>query len=263
MNANMEIRSLTGSIAEAARENPLGVALLGMGLVWLVGSRTHAPQLAGRALNNAAASFGSAASSVGDMAHRATSAASGLGETVRQTAEQASAAMHDVSASIQDTARQTADRATDVVMDAADRATAFTSDVAHEWKGALPSAGGMTDQLRKARERISQAFEQQPLVLAAGAFAVGAAIAATLPAIRIKSESLEKLAETVAGTAATGLAHAVDRVDDAVRAAQGEAQRQASSIADKASELGAKAKDAVSEAAVAVRSQGASPNSLL
>jgi len=263
MNANMEIRRVTGSISEAARENPLGVALLGMGLVWLVGSRTHAPQRAGQALNYAAASLGPAASSVGDMAHRATSAASGLGETVRQTAEQASAVMHDASAMIQDTARQTADRATDVTMDAADRASAFTRDVADQWKGALPSAGAMTDQLRMARARISDAFEQQPLVLAAGAFAVGAAIAATLPAIRIESDSVQKVAETAVGRAATGLANAVDRVDDAVRAAQGEAQAQASRIAEKAGELGARGKDAASDAAAAVRAQGASPNSLL
>ena len=256
MNANTDIRSVTGSIAEAARENPLGVALLGMGLVWLVGSRAHAPQHAGRALNNAASSLGSAASSLGDMAHRATSAALGLGATVRQTAEQASAA-------IEDTAMQTADRASDAAMDLADRASTFTRDVAKDWKGALPSSGAMTDQLRMARARISDAFDQQPLVLAAGAFAVGAAIAATLPAMRIKSDSLEKFVETAAGTAATGLAQAVDRVDDAVRAAQGEAQRQASHVVDRASELGGKAKDAASDAAAAVRSQGASPNSLL
>ncbi|MFO1168161.1 MAG: hypothetical protein U1E19_08605 [Rhodoblastus sp.] len=256
MNANMEIRSVTGSIAEAARENPLGVALLGMGLVWLVGSRTHAPQRAGQALNYAAASLGSAASSVGDMAHRATSAASGLGETARQTAEQASAA-------IQQTAMQTADRAADATRDVADRASTFTRDIAKDWKGVLPSAGAMTDQLRMARARISDAFDQQPLVLAAGAFAVGAAIAATLPAIRIKSDNFGKVAETAAGTAATGLANAVDRVDDAVRAAQGEAQAQASRIAEKAGELGARGKDAASDAAAAVRSQGASPNSLL
>ena len=263
MNLNTEMRSVTGSIADAARENPLGVALLGMGLVWLVGSRTHAPQVAGRALNHAASSLGSAASSVGDMAQRATSAAAGLGETVRQTAEQASAAMHDASSAIQDTATQTADRATDMTMDAADRATAFTRDVAQDWQGALPSTGAMTEQLRRARERISETFQQQPLVLAAGAFAVGAAIAATLPVMRLESERLGKVAETAAGMAAAGLAHAVDRVDDAVRAAQGEAQRQASRIADKAGELGAQAKDDASEAAAAIRSKGASPSSPL
>ena len=101
MNVENDVRRAGNALVDSVRENPLGAALLGMGLVWLISSRTGASEIAGRALQSTGEAIGSAASSVGDAARRAGATVSDLGASagavIRDKADAAYDSLRDVS----------------------------------------------------------------------------------------------------------------------------------------------------------------------
>ena len=263
MNVENDVRRAGNALVDSVRENPLGAALLGMGLVWLISSRTGASEIAGRALQSTGEAIGSAASSVGDAARRAGATVSDLGASagavIRDKADAAYDSLRDVSDDVRHAARDASDRAAGIVHDMSGKALEIERTVAQEWSGMsgrrTPSA-----QIGAAREWMSQHLTNQPLLLAAGALAVGAAIAATLPATQVEAKAFGKAArdpvEGAADAAKGGLAKAVDRADDVVRAATDEAKRHGltpDALATKANELGAKARDAVADAGATLK----------
>lgn len=262
MNAGNDMRRVGDALVDSVRENPVGAALLGMGLVWLISSRTGAPEIAGRALQSTGDALGSAASTVGDAARRA-------GATVSDFGASAGAAIRDKADAAYETLRDAGDdatdRARDMVKDVTSKASDFERAAVQEWSdiGAGRTTSG---QIGAARQWLSRHLTDQPLLLAAGALAVGAAIAATLPATQAEAQAFGKPArdavDAAADAARKGFAKAVDRADDVVRAAGDEAKRQGltpDALVQKASELGDKARDVLGEAADALK--GAAPKS--
>ncbi|HMN70591.1 MAG TPA: hypothetical protein PKA55_01845 [Rhodoblastus sp.] len=159
MNAgSSDLRDLGAALSTSLREHSFGAALLGMGLVWLVASRAGAAPAAG-------------GSTVRQAARRAkeTLAESGSAarEALREKADTATQAIHDATDDWTEAARGAATEAAEKAAELADRGMDY----------AAPAAG----QVRAVRERIAAALEKEPLLLAAGGLAIGAAIAATLP----------------------------------------------------------------------------------
>ncbi len=181
-----DFRDLGATVSATLREHPVGAALLGMGLVWLVTSRTGAPEAVARAVNAA----GDAVSSGGERIRKAARQA---GETladkadearalVEEKADVASQGLHEAADDWVGSARGAVVRATEEAAKLRDRGLDYVAPAASELRAAGErSAAVVTDQGRALRGRVADALDKQPLLLAAGALAIGAVIAATLP----------------------------------------------------------------------------------
>jgi ElaB/YqjD/DUF883 family membrane-anchored ribosome-binding protein len=145
------------TLGRQVRDNPLPVALIGLGVAWLaMGGRMRTdpdePGLGERMVQ--------AGSDAGGQAREALSGAAGR---------------------VRDTVADTTERVKETVSDAARRARHLGEDVrAH--------AGSLQDRTRvqvdRARERTMRMVDEQPLVLGAVGVAIGAALGAALPATR-------------------------------------------------------------------------------
>lgn len=181
-----DLRDLGASVSATLREHPIGAALLGMGLVWLVTSRTGAPEAFARAVNAA----GDAVSSGGERVRKAARQA---GETladkagdaralVEEKANAASQELYEVADDWAGSARAAAARVSQEAEKFGERGLDYVAPAASELRAAGDrSAAVVAGRVRALRGRVADALDKEPLLLAAGALAIGAAIAATLP----------------------------------------------------------------------------------
>jgi hypothetical protein len=209
-------------LGEAARQNPLSAALIGMGVLWLfAGGRTgdRVSQFVGRsgfdripdAANNA---FEAARSTF-------RSGADAVGERVGSARD----ALRDGSAG---------------VLDSATRLGSDYADTASEYVSSMPEAGAeMFDTLRS---NITDVFKAQPLALGAIGLAIGAGIAAAFPASGIESTYLGETSDTVKAKAAEfateQTARATKVAGNVMDAVTEEARRQGLTVEDAKSAVG-------------------------
>jgi hypothetical protein len=223
-------------LGDAARKNPISAALIGMGVLWLfTGGRTaervgdlvrgagfdRIPDAAGSALNAAGSTLRSGAESIGD---RVSSAA----ETLREGG----------AAGLDRVARAGSGVA---------RAGSEYADAAYDYARNIPDAGGAL--FSTARENLSELFRAQPLALGAIGLAIGAGIAAALPATEIEAEYLgeasDNFKEQAVDFASEQVSRAATVAEDVVTAVSEEARKQGltvdaakSAIADIPGKLG-------------------------
>ena len=193
-------------LGDAVRNNPVSAALIGMGILWLfAGSRPvqragdlvrntgwdRIPDAAGNAFDATRTTLGSAADAV---AERVTSA----GDTMRDGAV--------------DTARYGRDYA----------------NSASEYFTSIPGTGA--EIFDTARSNLSNVFKAQPLALGAIGIAIGAGIAATLPATQLETDYLGETSDSVKAKAAEFATEQTDRVtavaENVVEAVTEEARKQ-------------------------------------
>jgi hypothetical protein len=159
---------LLGKLVDQAKENPLPVALVGVGLAWLMmgSNKPSQPSTAsyggdGR-LNGAAA--GSEGHSIGER----------VGDAFGATTERLS----DAAGSLKDGAASAASHAGDAVRATGERLTSLAG-----------STGHMASNLgHSAQHSLTEVLEREPLVIGALGIAVGVALGAALPATRIEDE---------------------------------------------------------------------------
>jgi hypothetical protein len=215
-------------LSDAARKNPISAALIGMGVVWLfTGGRGAAragdlvrsgfdriPDAAGNALDAARSTLRSGTESVGKGVSSAT-------ETLRDVG---SAGLGRVA-----------------------RAGSEVADTAYGYAQNIPDAGGAL--FSTARENLSELFRAQPLALGAVGLAIGAGIAAALPATEIEAEyfgeASDNFKEQAADFASDQVLRAATVAEEVVTAASDEARKQGltvdaakSAIADIPGKLG-------------------------
>jgi hypothetical protein len=216
-------------LGEAARKNPISAALIGMGVVWLfTGGRTaervgdlvrgagfdRIPDAAGNALDAARSTLRSGSESVGKGVSSATEAlrdagAAGLDRVARTSSE--------------------------------------VADTAYGYAQNIPDAGGAL--FNTARDNLSELFRTQPLALGAVGLAIGAGIAAALPATDLEAEyfgeASDNFKEQAADFASEQVSRAAAVAEDVVTAVSDEARNQGltvdaakSAIADIPGKLG-------------------------
>ncbi|MET3840595.1 hypothetical protein ABIE49_002673 [Bradyrhizobium sp. OAE829] len=149
-------------LGDAARRNPVSAALIGMGLVWLFA--------------------GKSAVGGGDILHR-----TGL-DRLPDAAKNTVNAAQDRLASAADAVRETGS-------DGIETATRMAS----EYAKSLPDSA---DVFGNVRENLTDLFKAQPLALGAIGLAIGAGIAAALPATEIENSYLGETSETLKSKAA-------------------------------------------------------------
>ena len=197
-------------LGDAARRNPISAALIGMGVLWLfTGGRTtervgdpvrsagfdRIPDAAGNALDAARSTLRSGAETVGDRVSSATE-------------------------SLRDGGAAGLDRVA--------RAGSEYADAAYGYAQNIPDAGGTL--FNTARDNLSELLRAQPLALGAIGLAIGAGIAAALPATDVEAEYLgeasDTLKEQAAGFATEQVNRAATVAEDVVTAMSDEARKQ-------------------------------------
>jgi hypothetical protein len=201
-------------LGDAARRNPISAALIGMGVLWLfTGGRTaervgdlvrgagfdRIPDAAGNALDAARSTLRSGSESIGNGVSSAT-------ETLR-----------DVGAA---------------GFDRVARAGSEVADAAYGYAQNIPDAGGAL--FSSARKNLAELFRAQPLALGAIGLAIGAGIAAALPATDLEAEYLgeasDSFKEQAVDFASEQVSRAATVAEDVVTAASDEARKQGLTI---------------------------------
>jgi hypothetical protein len=209
-NASDFVRNLS----DAARKNPISAALIGMGVVWLfTGGRTaervgdlvrgagfdRIPDAAGNALDAARSTLRSGSQSVGKGVSSAT-------ETLRDAGAAG--------------------------LDRVARTSSEVADTAYGYAQNIPDAGGAL--FSTARENLSELFRTQPLALGAVGLAIGAGIAAALPATDLEAdyfgEASDNFKEQAADFASEQVSRATSVAEDVVTAVSDEARNQGLTI---------------------------------
>jgi hypothetical protein len=201
-------------LGDAARKNPISAALIGMGVVWLfTGGRTaervgdlvrgagfdRIPDAAGNALDAARSTLRSGSESVGKGVSSAT-------ETLRDAGAAG--------------------------LDRVARTSSEVTDKAYGYAQNIPDASGAL--FNTARENLSELFRAQPLALGAVGLAIGAGIAAALPATDLEAEyfgeASDSFKEQAADFASEQVSRAATVAEDVVVAVSDEARNQGLTI---------------------------------
>jgi len=216
------------NFAAQARANPMPLALVGIGLAWLMSGRGQPAMSSyssykGSYAGNGGSSYSGLGGRVGETAGSAKDALSGSG---RRAGEAMSSSMHKVGDSasqaygkVSDTASQAYDR----VSDTASQAYGRVSDTASQTYNQVSHRAG------QAQRTVSDLIENEPLILAGLGLAVGAAIGAMMPATRTEQEfmgdKLDDLKEGASDMAREEWNKAKSVARDAASAAMSEVEK--------------------------------------
>jgi hypothetical protein len=203
--------SFVSDLGDAARQNPVSAALIGMGVLWLFTGGARRLGFDGLAAANDTVARGRSAmrsglDSVGGVA-------SDLADRVSQTAKRTGTASGEA-----------INAATDTVRGGAGEAYEQTARAASQF------AGSATDAFGTARANLANMFHDQPLLLGAVGLAIGAGIAASFPSTELEAEYLGETSDQLKDNAQEFASRQTDRAktvaQNAVRAATEEARRQ-------------------------------------
>jgi hypothetical protein len=232
-----DLSGFVRNLGEAARNNPVSAALIGMGAVWLFASRTRRGE---------------------DLIWR------GAMDRIPKAAEDAWKGA--VRSGTDDTQAHTK-TATDGVRERGEKLRDRAADTGDRWSRTAGNyAGELPERARHSMENVSDRmaafFNSQPLAIGAVGLAIGAAIAAAFPVTETEEEYLGESSDMVkqkAGEfASEGAQRAANAGSKAMEAAADEAQRQGltgEGLKSAASDLSEKVAR-VAEAAVRPRSAG-------
>ncbi|MEA2795769.1 MAG: hypothetical protein QOI87_3149 [Bradyrhizobium sp.] len=196
-------------LGEAARNNPLSAALIGMGVLWLfTGNRPVE-----RAGDFVRSGFDRMPDAAGNMYEAARS-------TVKSSADTVAGGIASAAESLRDGGAAAFDGAARFGRDQADAASEYG-------KSMRESGPAMFDTVRS---NLSELFEAQPLALGAIGLAIGAGIAAALPPSEVEAAYLGETSDTVkakaAEFAAEQTARATTVAQDVMGAVTDEARKQ-------------------------------------
>jgi hypothetical protein len=181
-------QKLLARIMEQARENPLPLALTGVGLVWMLSS-TMKSSADGR-VSPEARSFAPRTGDSGGLAAKAghvlSDAKEGVGEFADKAIDAGHAALEGVSGA---------------AAEATDKAQAYG---------------------RRLQDSVASMVDREPLLIAALGLFVGLAVGAALPATEFEKDLVEPLNDKIAQKAEDGLARAGDAARAAYDAAKSE-----------------------------------------
>jgi hypothetical protein len=235
-------------LGEAARQNPISAALIGMGVVWMLGGGEAAKKAgamlggsnrdlrrgASEASDYIQSSAAPAKSAANSMGSAMTAAAQNVGDSASSPAERASEFGGKQAAAIGNgiaSAAQNVGESAASALGAVSQLGRKQAGAISEYAQSIPDAGA--GLFGNVRSNMSELFRTQPLALGAVGLAIGAGIAAALPVSEIESTYLGEASDT-AKKKASDLAseqakRAKDVAKDAMDAASEEVRRQATS----------------------------------
>lgn len=204
------------NLSRNVRDNPLPVALVGIGLGWLMMSTRkqetrYAPYREDYVSDEEDYDYGSAYD-YDSASHGYGAMESNYGESGESALERAKSSASSAAEQVKDKAAELKARAGEGMQHMRDKASALSGRGSGRYEGMRHRAAGMRSSLSeragsararmsdlrersregyyRARGTISQTIDEQPLVLGAIGVAIGAALGATLPATRREDEWL-------------------------------------------------------------------------
>jgi hypothetical protein len=208
-------------LGEAARNNPLSAALIGMGVLWMF-TGTRAVGKAGTSFERAGKRISEASDDTFEAASTSMkSGASALGSGIASAAD-----------SVQDSAAS--------AFKSVSRVGREQAGAVAEYARSIPAAGA--DAVDRARSNLTELFRAQPLALGAIGLAIGAGIAAALPSSEVESDYLGEASDAVKTKAADFTTEQASRAtaiaEDMVEAVSEEARKQGLTIEDAKAAVG-------------------------
>ena len=201
------------SVASSVRRNPLPLIVTGMGLMWLLKSksstasqdttrRVYSPydddfDGSGTSVWTDSRSAGSGDSGGGVRA-RVAERLTGVGEAIKSRVAGVRSSVSSAGESIGETVRSTREQVAGRSNDALGSARSTTQAMRERVSGATVTA---REQARRARSEFSTLMEEQPLLMGAIGIAIGATIAALVPSTRRERDMLGRASDTVADKA--------------------------------------------------------------
>ena len=207
-SAPVGARPFVRQLEDAVRENPVPAALIGMGCLWmfmggnrlsLFGTNREGPGPVSRAIGRAGdAAYEAAERTSSSVTRTAGQAAAALSELGTRAAEMT----REAAASVGDALAATGSQMAHAVSSATDNAGSAAASVVE----AVPNQATKASQTayhagaewgRSVQQTLAELFERQPLVLGAVGLAIGAGIAASLPASEVETRFMGDASETL------------------------------------------------------------------
>jgi ElaB/YqjD/DUF883 family membrane-anchored ribosome-binding protein len=210
-NGGKSGEALMNSIIRTAKENPIAVALIGIGAMLLMvpAERDRRPRSSNTS-NESSGRLGASdmkdriAAPIGKATEKVSGLVSTLGDTV---------------VDIKDRAGDVAGRLTD----AAGQATGTTRNyLASGARYAKDQVGAMGSSLKDITRSLSEVIDEQPLVIAAVGIAAGAAIGAALPVTQTENDYLGGVSDSAMRAASDMATQQYDRVKSVAEGALNE-----------------------------------------
>lgn len=276
---------ITTSVSRAVKENPLGVAVTGVGLAWLIfgdktktqhtrpsptaagipvsspplGQQAHGHQSADRSRHQPATQDKNLPSWLkddhhhGDGGHNVTGKARDAMAQSKDKLADASGAMRDRMHDTADTMRDTADTMRERTAQWRARLSEGTEHLTEEGRARVIAAREKAYEARDAamagmqggKERAVDLFKDHPLIVGALAVAAGAALAAALPHTRMEDEQFGETSDALIRDAERILSEETEKLGAAMETAADQA-------GDLARETAAKAGSVVETAATSM-----------
>jgi hypothetical protein len=229
--------SFVRDLGDAARENPISAALIGMGILWMFGGsaasvarRARVDRMldrAGEASEATSSMIRSTASRLGENVTSATkkvqsSASDAIEGATRFSREQIEGASRFGREQIEEAGRFGQEQ-TDTLGRYARSVPEYARWIP-DYARAIPESGG--EMMQTLRSNLAELFKAQPLALGAVGLAIGAGIAAALPPTKVESEYLGEASDAVQEKAKQFAGEAKEVSEDAFNAAAEEARRQ-------------------------------------
>ena len=202
------------SLQDAVRENPISAALIGMGVLWMFMGGSNTSLFGGGCRDTAArirSSVGHAADAAAETASHVAGgvreASATIAEHGSRTAGQAADAVASAYDATYDATTNAASRATDTLSNAATSAAHAMQEKGTKWGSTL-------------QQNIGEIFERQPLLLGAVGIAIGAGIAASVPATEAENKVMGGASDFVREAVSEKAAQVKEMADAAVHEAK-------------------------------------------
>ena len=209
-------------LGDAARQNPLSAALIGMGVLWLFTNARTAERVGGAARRGF---------------DRTPGVARDASDAARSTVRSGADSMGSRAASATDALRE---GGADVLNNATRLSREYAETASDYVSAAMPGSGA--EMLDTFRSNLTEVFRAQPIALGAIGLAIGAGIAAALPPTEVEATYLGETSDAVKAKATKFASEQTDQATKVAGAVIGavreEARRQGLTMKDAKSAVG-------------------------
>jgi gas vesicle protein len=248
--ANRRMEGMSNSMSDTVRANPLPVALIGLGLGWLLMSdrskrQQHDMRGQYRTTGYRYYEGNDGPGRFDEMRYRAGDAADAVQDRAADIQDRISGTAQRVGESVSDTAQRTGE----AVRETANR---VGESVGHRAEMVQERAADMSQQARNEAERLAaearwraqvgvertrqtfwETMEQNPLTLGAIVLIAGAAVGASIPSTEYENRLMGETRDRLMDEAKTRAQDTVDRVQTVLQEAQQAAVTEAKSVAQR------------------------------
>ena len=248
--ANRRVEGMSNSMSDTVRDNPLPVALIGLGLGWLfmsgrnkrqdydmrgqyrtTGYRYYESNDGPGAMDQARHRLGDAADMVQDHAadiqNRVSGTAQRVGESVSETAQRTGEAVRETAYRVGENVGQRAEMVQERAADLSHQARSEAERLAAEarWRA---QAG-----VQQTRQTFWETMEQNPLTLGAIVLVAGAAVGASIPSTEYENRLMGEARDKLMDEAKVRAQDTVGRVQTVLQEAQQAAVTEAKNVAQR------------------------------